>query len=176
MRPTSGKIALLAMLVCPMAQAEPVIEATPVPSDSLKTFEFKGKKVQVSHEVPERFIGTFDLKPEALPDMRDQGNLNYKKFARRAVLREDGTGYWHNYGMTSRKFNFEWGVVVEDGKLNLSKYSYRTNDGGRVTHDKVHTLIFHYDDGSKYGYRYFFNSDDRAAIMPLPYHWPMHKQ
>lgn len=176
MRSITRAIPLLMLLACPTALAEPVIKATPVPPDSIKTFEFKGKPVQVSYKVPKRFIGTFDLTPQALPDMRDQGNLNYKKFARRAVLREDGTGYWHNYGMTSRKFKFEWGIVVEDGKLNLGKYSYRTNDGDRVTHDKVHTLIFHYDVNGKYGYRYFFKSDGRAAIMPLPYHWPMHKQ
>lgn len=155
------------------AQAESLIQPSPVDPNSIKKYEFKGASIQVSSDVPERFTGLFDLPPE-----RPHGGadfINYEKYARRAELRPDGTGYWQNYGMDGSKIGFEWGIVVENDHLMVGQYTYKKGYDD-VTLPRVHTLIFKYEGGKGYGHRYFYETDGRVAILPIPYHWPMFKQ
>lgn len=151
------------------ALAGQFIEKTPVQPENIKTWKFKDKTIEVTHNVPERFYGNYDLPPERLPPAGDI--INYKKYARSMVLRPNGSGYMHNYGMHKDKVPFEWGFVVEHDYIMVGRYK-----DPDVDLDRVHPIIFRYDGGSRYGNAYFYAENGKVAFLPLPYHWPMFKE
>jgi len=164
MRIPTAALALLALFIAPAAGAGSLIDTSSVDAGSLKVYERKGKEVKVSHAVPERFFGTYDLPPE---------RINFPKWARKFVLRSDGTGYFEKYGENGPRKPFEWGLVVEKDHLLVGEYSYYENSTDRVRY-RAHVLILKWSDG-RYGANYVYNVDGRLAMVG-PYDSPMFKR
>ncbi len=147
-----------------------LIEPASVDRSSIKTYEFKGSRIDVSSDVPERFFGTYDS-PESRLRPRYNPESNWRQFARKIRLNSDGTGYIHLYGRNQPKKKFEWGFVTENGRLMVGRYSYKD-----MKNFKVHTMIYKYPSGN-YGYRYVYEHEGQVAIMPfgVPVRVPMLK-
>ena len=150
-------------LVATVALAQ-LVEPAKVEETKTEKYEHKDNMVQVTHIVPERVYGEYDLPPE---------QINFPEWARRFVLNPDGTGYLEKYGENKAPEHFEWGLVTEPDRLMVGEYTYTDNSGNRNTH-RSYVLVIKWDSGS-FASGYIHNRDGRLALNG-PYDAPMYHQ
>lgn len=136
--------------------------------------EYKGESIQVTHEVPERFYGTYEFPVERAP---------YPEWAERWVLNPDGTGVNSDYACSDcedPEDHFEWGLVVEEDQLLVGEYNVSDADAsGETTRERFrgHKIIFKYTDPDNdgFGHNVLYNDDGRLSLIG-PYSEPAYRK
>ena len=147
--------AIFISLLTSTAIASDLLQATSVKSSQVKTYQYKDKNAQVTHQVSNSLLGKYEL---------SAAGMKYPEYARSTTLHANGKGVSHNYGKNQAPENFEWGVMVQNGRVFVD-----SDNGVPST-----VLVFKWSNG-KYGYNKLHVYNGKLALHG-PYGSRLEKQ
>lgn len=138
------------MVIAKIAMADVITSRT---VSNTKVFEYQGRSVVVSTEVPSELFGLYWLKPKP--------SEFFKELERRLTLRADGTVTTQAAGGPRV---LTWGLRVEGDALQVSRYPGPVWMGSHEGEDlAAYTLVLRYENG-RLEEKKLFESRDRLAI------------